>query len=55
MLVAQHACIRAFEFPEQFRRVAVLRNPYEAPIRYFFGAPPMPYLQVFAPRPDASE
>lgn len=53
MLAAQHACIRSFEFPEQFRRVAVLRNPYEAPIRYFFGAPPMPYLQVFAPLADA--
>lgn len=49
MLVEQHACIRAFAFPEEFRLVATLRNPYEAPIRYFFGGPPMPYLRVFAP------
>jgi hypothetical protein len=49
MLVEQHACIRAFAFPEQFRLVAAVRNPYEAPIRYFFGGPPMPYVRVFAP------
>ncbi|RIL04850.1 MAG: hypothetical protein DCC71_12520 [Proteobacteria bacterium] len=49
MLLAQHACIRAFAFPEQFRLVAALRNPYEAAIRYFFGGPPMPYVRVFAP------
>lgn len=49
MLVEQHACIHAFAFPEDFRLVAALRNPYEAPIRYFFGGPPMPYLRVFAP------
>ena len=49
MLLEQHACIRAFAFPEDFRLVAVLRNPYEGAIRYFFGGPPMPYLRVFAP------
>jgi hypothetical protein len=49
MSLEQHACIRAFAFPEDFRLVGALRNPYEAPIRYFFGGPPMPYLQLFAP------
>jgi hypothetical protein len=54
MLIEQRDCIRAFRFPEDFRFVGALRNPYEAPIRYFFGGPPMPYLRIFAPA-DASE
>lgn len=53
MSVEQHACIHAFAFPQQFQLVGALRNPYEAPMRYFFAAPPMPYVQIFAPSRDA--
>ncbi len=55
MSLDQHACIHAFAFPEQFRLAGALSNPYEAPIRYFFGGPPMPYVQIFAPLRDAAK
>lgn len=54
MLIEQRECIRAFSFPDDFRFVGAVRNPYEAPIRYFFGGPAMPYVRVFAPARDAS-
>jgi len=50
MSVEQHACIHAFAFPQDYRLVAALQNPYEAPIRYFFGGQPMAFVRLFAPR-----
>ncbi|MGH0036845.1 MAG: hypothetical protein ACQGVK_17605 [Myxococcota bacterium] len=49
MLREQHACIRSFDFPAQFERVATLRNPYEQAIRYFFGGPTLSWVEVFGP------
>lgn len=54
MSLEQRACIRTFRFPEEFRSLGALRNPYEQAIPYFFGGPPMPYVQLFAPRTSAS-
>ncbi len=53
----QHTCIRAFQFPQEFRSLGTLNNPYELAIRYFFGGPSMPYVELFAPRErlDAQE
>jgi hypothetical protein len=55
MSLAQHDCIHAFAFPEQFRFVGAVQNPYETAMRYFFAAPPMPYVRVFAPLRDAAK
>lgn len=49
MTIGLRDCIRSFSFPDDFRRLAVLANPYEFAIPYFFGGPPMPYVQVFGP------
>jgi hypothetical protein len=49
MSLQQVACIRRFRFPQDFRPLGGLRNPYELAIPYFFGGPPMPYVQLFAP------
>lgn len=53
MTIGLRDCIESFSFPDDFERLAVLANPYEFAIPYFFGGPPMPYVQVFGPR-DAS-
>ena len=50
MSVAQASCIEAFDFPGDFRSLGTLRNPWERAIPQFFGGPPMPYVQIFAPR-----
>src|SRR5690606_9370817 len=49
MSLEQHACIEAFDYPDDFRHVRTLANPYARAIPYFFGGPEMPYVHVLAP------
>jgi hypothetical protein len=48
MSLEQQACIRSFDFPDQFRRVRALRNPYES-VYAGFGAPGFSHVLLYAP------
>jgi len=48
----QHACIRAFDFPEEFRLIGVLRFPYQD-VYAGFGLPGLSHVYLYAPRPSA--
>ena len=59
---AQRSCIDAFDFPEDFRLLARIENPYAGVYARSFGGPGMEVVAVYAPRvlparsttPDAS-
>jgi len=49
MAAEQRDCIAAFRFPDQFRALRALRNPYED-VYASFGAPGFSHVQLFAPK-----
>ena len=59
---SQQSCIDAFDFPEDFRLLARLPNPYAPVYARWFGGPGMEEVSLYAPldapvratRPDAS-
>ena len=49
MLREQAACFEGFRFPDDFRDLGVLGNPYERVHPRFFGGPRFPYVHLYGP------